>query len=143
MRRGRLIERGMPTVLAQTFRTMIHSRLTIGIASYQGRFSSDVLLFEPGKDDYRMFFTNIFRFSSRKFVCEHAFQATLQDLSRRRGQLAPTLAKHGLRLRTEILDAPTPDLWKLVAEPRDRAAFNTADKLDWALSQLEARLWQH
>ena len=35
MRRGKLLDRGLPSVLSQTFRTMIHSRLEIGMAAYE------------------------------------------------------------------------------------------------------------
>jgi hypothetical protein len=51
-----------------------------------------------------MFFTNIFSYSSRQRVCQHAFQSTLADLRRRRDVLAPLLARHGLRLRDEVID---------------------------------------
>ena len=55
--------------------------------------------FEPDGDDGEMFFTNVFSYSSRQRVCEHAFRATLADLRARRAELAPVLAAHGLSLR--------------------------------------------
>ena len=33
MRRGQLVDRGLPTVLAQTFRTMVHSRMGVGLSA--------------------------------------------------------------------------------------------------------------
>jgi predicted acylesterase/phospholipase RssA len=115
MRRGKLIDRGMPGVLAQTFRTLIHSRLTTGIAAYEDRYrDADVVLFEPRRDDYEMFFTNVFSFDSRKAVVEHAYHATLESLAERREALAPILARHGLRLRDDVLDNPAPRLWPSV-----------------------------
>ncbi|MEM1042585.1 MAG: patatin-like phospholipase family protein [Bacteroidota bacterium] len=112
MRRGKLIDRGMPGVLAQTFRTLIHSRLATGIAAYEARYEgADILLFEPSREDYQMFFTNVFSFDSRKAVVEHAYHATLGSLAERRSVLAPVLAEHGLRLRDEVLDDPAPRLW--------------------------------
>ena len=38
MRRGKLIHRGWPSVLSQTFRTLIHSRLEVGLACYGNRY---------------------------------------------------------------------------------------------------------
>ncbi len=112
MRRGKLVDRGMPGVLAQAFRTLIHSRLTTGISGYAGRYgAADVLLFEPRRDDYQMFFTNVFSFASRKMVCEHAYHATLADLRIRREVIAPILERHGLRLRDEVLDDPARRMW--------------------------------
>ncbi len=115
MRRGKLIDRGMPGVLAQTFRTLIHSRLVTGIAAYEQRYRhADVVLFEPRRDDYEMFFTNVFSFDARKAVVEHAYHATLENLRDRRGTLAPILASHGLSLRDDVLDNPAPRLWPSV-----------------------------
>ena len=115
MRRGKLIDRGMPGVLAQTFRTLIHSRLVTGIAAYEQRYRhADVVLFEPRRDDYEMFFTNVFSFDARKAVVEHAYHATLESLRDRRDTLDPILAKHGLRLRDDVLDNPAPRLWPSV-----------------------------
>ena len=49
-----------------------------------------------GRDDYRMFFTNIFSFSARKAVCEHAYLATRRDLLRALRRARPDLrpARH-------------------------------------------------
>lgn len=112
MRRGKLIDRGMPGVLAQAFRTLIHSRLTTGMAAYTDRYrEADVLLFEPRRDDYPMFFTNVFSFDARKMIVEHAYHATIADLRARRDTIAPILRRHGLRLRDEVLDDPARRLW--------------------------------
>jgi predicted acylesterase/phospholipase RssA len=111
-RRRRLTELGLPTVLSQAFRTLIHSRMTVGLKAYAPRFPGrDLVLFEPAPDDYWMFFTNIFSFSSRKRVAEAAYQATRRDLLRRYGELAPVFARHGLRLRHDVLVDPSRDLW--------------------------------
>ena len=118
MRRGYLLDRGMPTVLAQTFRTLIHSRLETGLAAYRTRYGgADVILFEPRRNDYKMFFRNVFSFAARKEVCEHAYRATLETLKARREALAPLLAHHGIGLRDAVLDAPAYDLWASVGLP--------------------------
>ena len=75
MKRGKLIDRGFPSVISQTIRTLIASRLSVGLASYDGRYKgADVILFQPDRDDYTMFFTNIFSFNQRKYVAEHAYE---------------------------------------------------------------------
>ena len=115
MERGHLLDRGMPTVLSQTFRTLIHSRLDTGMAAYEERYdSADVVLFEPRRNDYKMFFRNVFSFSARREVCEHAYRATMETLSARRDELAPILARHGIRLREDVLARPAYDLWDSV-----------------------------
>ena len=144
MRRGKLIDRGMITVLSQTLRTLIHSRMKIGFRRYGLRYeNTDILLVEPDRDDYKMFFSNIFSFASRKNVCEHAFQATLAQLSKRRDTLGPMLAKHGLRLRTEVLDQPEAiNLWENVGLPGMSGRHQVTQKLDSALIQLQGLINQ-
>jgi predicted acylesterase/phospholipase RssA len=115
MVRGNLVDRGMPTVLSQTFRTLIHSRMDTGMAAYRGRYEgADVVLFEPRRDDYTMFFVNVFSFSSRKRVLEHSYRTTLEELAARREELEPILSRHGVRLRDEVLERPRHDLWASV-----------------------------
>ncbi len=151
MRRGKLLDRGMPTVLSQTFRTVIRSRLGIGLAAYRKKYDgADVVLFEPSRDDYTMFFTNVFSFSARKAVCEHAYRQTLGQLAARRDELRPILARHGVALRDDVLDRPEHDLWANVGLKREhlrgrarRAVFPstvaTRDLRD-ALGELEEML---
>ncbi len=103
----KLADGGLPVVLSQTFRTLLQSRMQVGLAKYAQQYpDTDQAVFEPNEDDGEMFFTNVFSYSSRQRVCEHAFRSTLADLRKRREQLAPVLARHGLRLRDEVLDDP-------------------------------------
>lgn len=121
MKRGKLIDRGLPSVLSQALRTMIRSRLQAGLAGYARTFkNSDVMLVEPRRDDYRMFFTNVFSFSSRRDVCEHAYRATRLELWERRATLTPILARHGLTLRVDLLEDTARNLWDEVGLPAGR-----------------------
>jgi predicted acylesterase/phospholipase RssA len=139
MRRGNLVDRGLPTVLAQTFRTLVHSRMGTGLAAYETRYSDrDVLVFEPRRDDYTMFFTNVFSFSKRKAVVEHAYQSTRRKLLRNRHRIEPILERHGLRLRVEELEEER-DLWESVElNKRRRSIWHVKKRLDKALAQIEA-----
>lgn len=124
MRRGHLVDRGLPTVLAQSLRTLVRSRLDAGMRAYDSEFpDADVVLFEPRRDDYRMFFTNVFRFSDRRATCEHAYRQTRADLLARSAELAPLLARHGLRLRPEVLEDECRNPWADRAQPaREKVA---------------------
>jgi len=64
-----------------------------------------------------MFFTNIFSYSSRRRVCQHAFRSTLADLRQRRDVLGPLLQRHGLRLRDEVIDDPHRSVVEGVRKP--------------------------
>jgi predicted acylesterase/phospholipase RssA len=108
-RHERLVEGGLPVVLSQTFRALIHSRMQVGMASYRRQYKgADALLFEPRRDDPEMFFTNVFGYSSRHRVFEHAYRATLRDLAARRRKLAPLLRRHGISIKGSLLGRAVP-----------------------------------
>ncbi len=139
MVRGKLIDRGLTTVLSQTFRTLIHSRLNVGLSRYEKRFDADIVLLEPQRDDYRMFFTNIFGFSERRAVCEHAYQATRELLLERYEELAPIFAGHGVELNRATLEDPSRDLWGGVEiDPFEPQGAELVERIDRALDRLEA-----
>jgi NTE family protein len=99
-----LMEGGLPAVLSQTFRTLLRSRMQVGLEKYQRQYEhADLVLFEPDPDDVEMFFTNAFSYQSRVRVAEHAYRATLSDLDANFERLAPQFARHGLRLRREVV----------------------------------------
>jgi len=140
MKRGKLIDRGFVSVMSQTLRTLIRSRLDAGMAKYEDRYSeADIVLLEPKRDDYTMFFRNIFSFRSRQEVCEHAYRNTRKELLTRFDELEPLLAKHGITLNREILEEKDRHLWDHIGlESAAQAATPAVVKdLDSALSQLE------
>jgi hypothetical protein len=121
-------------VLSQSLRTLIHSRLEVGMAAYQSRFpESDVLLFQPERNEFDLFFSNIFSFRSRRRVCELAYDATRRNLRARRKTLAPMLAAYGITLREDVLDAEQ-DIWNSVGlgqfGERDPVTSEFASALD-------------
>jgi len=141
MRRGKLVHRGLPTVLSQTFRTLVHSRLAAGLGSYAARYPErEVVLIEPSRDDYRMFFTNIFSFAERRSVCEHAYRSTRRFLLDRRETLEPVLARHGIRYREAILRDADRNLWYEVGVDRPRPGMALTRRLDGALARLDELL---
>ncbi|MCP3964523.1 MAG: patatin family protein [bacterium] len=118
LRRAPVTRRGLPTVLSQTIRTMIHSRMSLGLRAYDNLYpDADVVLIEPRRDDHEDFFSNIFSFASRQAVCEHAFEATRKSLLARCDQVGPMLERHGLRLNTDFLHDTTRDVWESVGLP--------------------------
>jgi NTE family protein len=100
----RLADRGLVTVLSQTFRALIHSRMRVGMGRYAKEFpDADVVLFEPAQDDEVIFFANIFSYSDRRRLAEHAYRHTLSELRRRARELGPILARHGVELDRSAL----------------------------------------
>lgn len=100
-----LVSGGLPAVLSQTLRTLLQSRMQIGLEKYPHQFPNiDQLVFEPNANDSELFFTNLFSFSSRHRVCQLAYRNTLADLRRRADVLEPMLAAHGVKLRRDIVN---------------------------------------
>ncbi|KWV16148.1 patatin-like phospholipase family protein [Xanthomonas translucens] len=103
--RARLLSGGLPAVLSQTFRTLLQSRMQVGLEKYAQQYPRvDQLVFEPNADNSELFFTNLFSYAARHRVCQLAYRNTLADLRRNAEVLEPMLAAHGIALRHEILN---------------------------------------
>jgi predicted acylesterase/phospholipase RssA len=100
------VERGgLPIVMSQTFRSLIQSRMLVGMAAYRRSHPhADMLLLEPDRTDEQMFFVNVFKYSDRRRLVEHSYQRTRRDLRNCAARLRPLLARHGLRLRRDVLE---------------------------------------
>lgn len=134
---ARLVDGGLPVILSQTFRAVIHSRMATGLAKYRGQYpDADVVLFEPEPDDHRVFFTNVFGYAARREICQHAYAATRADLVRRAPVLEPLFARHGIRMRWEVLDDPHRLLPSAPAARRGELGRAAGD-LDAALRELQ------
>ncbi len=133
-----LADQGLAAVLSQTFRALIHSRMRVGMERYKTEFpDADVVLFEPARDDEVIFFANVFSYADRKRLAEHAFRHTLNELARRADELAPILARHGITLDREALDA------RLTTKPasgKGRRLWDSVGPLDKTLGVLEKAL---
>ncbi|HVB32724.1 MAG TPA: patatin-like phospholipase family protein [Gemmatimonadaceae bacterium] len=145
-REGRLptdviVQAGLPAVLSQTFRTLIHSRLRVGFARYAARFpGADVVLLEPDAEEYELFFANVFSFRSRRHICRSGYEATRRTLRQRYGELAPVLASHGYTLRRDILDDQSRDLWTSVGLESEVLAPYSSRTVTSSLSRVLDRL---
>jgi predicted acylesterase/phospholipase RssA len=145
----RLNEGGLPLVLSQTFRAIIHSRMTVGMEKYKRQYPhADVLLFEPDREDAQMFFANVFSYRQRKRICALAYTKTRRNLAARADELAPLLARHGITIRRDRLDDEHRHVTDAVRDPRRLRADpdetpsvrGTARDLERTLAALERHL---
>ena len=137
---SRLIEGGLPIVLSQMFRSIIHSRMEIGMERYAHTYpNTDIVLFEPQHGDSQFFFTNPFSYASRRRLCEHAYQRTREELWARRHDLSEKLEKVGLSLNLELLQDPGLTLIRqLNPRPaRQGSIVSQMDRLEDTLVQLD------
>ena len=136
-RERRLAEGGLPAVLSQTFRTLLQSRMQVGLARYVQQYPDvDQLVFEPNAGDGELFFANAFSFGARRRICQLAYRNTLDDLARRRDALRPLLAAHGIGLRDAVLDDADRTVLSGIGPPPPRSTETTA-RLRRALDETE------
>jgi predicted acylesterase/phospholipase RssA len=133
----KLVDGGLPVVLSQTFRSLIHSRLELGMKGYeQSHPRTDIVLFEPDHRDAEMFLANTFSWSQRRALAEHAYQRTRVMLSSQRTSLGQRLARHGVHIDAAVLD----DDRRSLIGPSARRSTRTARalrRLDATLADLE------
>ena len=133
----RLVDGGLPVVLSQTFRTLIHSRLELGMKGYERSHpNTTIVLFEPDQRDPAMFLANTFSYSQRRVLAEHAYQQTRQMLRARRGALAAQLAPHGVQINAAVLDQPRRKLLSPAPTSR-RNAGQALRRLEEVLDDLD------
>ena len=103
----RIVDGGLPAVLSQTFRSMIHSRMELGMKHYDRAYpDTDIILIEPDHRDPELYLANTFSYAQRRQLAEHAYQQTRQMLRSRKTGLSAKLARHGITLNHEALDDP-------------------------------------
>ena len=102
-----IVNGGLPAVLSQTFRSMIHSRMVLGMKQYEHTYpNTDIILIEPDHRDPELYLANTFSYAQRHALAEHAYQQTRQMLRSRKTGLSSILWRHGITLHHEALDDP-------------------------------------
>ena len=103
----RIVDGGLPSVLSQTFRSMIHSRMELGMKHYEKAYpNTDIILFEPDHRDPELYLTNLFSYAQRRKLAEHAYQQTRQMLRARKTELSDKLARFGITINHVALEDP-------------------------------------
>ena len=101
----RIVDGGLPAVLSQTFRSIIHSRMELGMKHYQQAYPhTDLILIEPDHRDPEMYLANTFSYAKRRQLAEHAYQQTRQLLRSRKTGMSAKLARHGISLDMAVLN---------------------------------------
>ena len=139
----KLVDGGLPVVLSQTFRSLIHSRLLLGLKGYERSHpDTTIVLFEPDPRDAELFLANTFSYSQRRALAEHAYQQTRRLLRSRRSVLARQLARCGVRFDDATLDDPHRTLIGRRRPSRLRSA-RALRRLEDVLNDLDHVLARH
>ncbi len=102
-----IVDGGLPGVLSQTFRSMIHSRMELGMKHYERTYpDTDIILIEPDHRDPELYLANTFSYSQRRALAEHAYQQTRSMLRSNQTTLSRKLGRHGITLNLQVLSDP-------------------------------------
>jgi predicted acylesterase/phospholipase RssA len=131
-----LVAGGLPAVLSQTFRSMIHSRMALGLKHYEQAYpEADIVLIEPSSCDPEYYLANTFSYANRRHLAGHAYQATRALL--RSGALSQKLERHGIRLKSAVSAEQGPGL-PASNRPTGTRLNQTVHRLHSVLDQLQA-----
>jgi predicted acylesterase/phospholipase RssA len=122
VREGRpLADQGMLTVLNQVLRTLLHSRLQLGIRQYQDdpHFEGDIILLEPGESDLTFFKMAPLNLWAGRSAGAHGYLSVTQSIETHYELIRQILQSYGVLmtrkevreglerlLRTESSEAP-------------------------------------
>jgi NTE family protein len=93
-----LSDRGLGMVLNQVFRTLLHSRLKLGLQRYlaDDRFQGDIVLLEPREQDADFFGINPVAFWKRAEAIRHGFESVRTTIEQNYEQLGAVFRRYGL-----------------------------------------------
>lgn len=99
-----LADRGMKVVLNQVFRTLLHSRLKLGIQRYlaDDRFQGDIVLLEPRETDASFFAMNPLAFWKRSEAIQHGFESVRLTIEQSFEPLRAVLGRYGLEMNRHV-----------------------------------------
>ena len=130
----RMVDGGLPSVLSQTFRSMIHSRMELGMRNYVMQYpQTDIVLIEPDHRDPELYMASTFSYSQRRHLAEHAYQQTRALLRSDASGLSSMPRWHGIRLNHAALDDPRRHLTQT-----DKAATRLGRSMDSLQQNLNA-----
>ena len=94
-----LSDMGVGTVINQAFRTLLHTRLMLGIEKLQmsPNFHGDVILLEPSETDVKFFQTNPLNFWARAESAMHGYISATEALERHSVRVEAILKSYGIR----------------------------------------------
>lgn len=96
-----LADRGLGTVVSQVFRTLLHTRLRMGLRSFahDRRFRGDIVVIEAREADEQFFDLNPMAFWKRSDGLRHGFESVRQTLTDHAEILGPLFESYGLDFR--------------------------------------------
>ena len=104
-----LSDRGLQTVMNQVLRTLLHTRLAMGLRGYMHdeSFRGDIVVIEARETDEKFFDLNPLEFWRRADAVKHGLESVRKTLLDSADVLQPIFARYGLEFRPpEGVDRP-------------------------------------
>lgn len=99
-----LSDKGLQFISAQVTRILTHSGLHYHIKQLRRLHPDvDIVLIEPSREDFEMFFSNIMRYSARLAVARHGFESVTLELAEDYPVLKATLARHEVPISRRLV----------------------------------------
>lgn len=98
---GFLADRGLRAVLNQVFRTLLHTRLAMGLEQYRRDegFRGDIVVIEARETDAQFFDLNPLVVWKRADAVRHGFESVRRTLLDAADRLQPIFARYGIEFR--------------------------------------------
>src|SRR6266478_2387484 len=93
-----LADRGMLMILNQVLRTLLHSRLQLGLRQYQDdpNFKGDIILIEPTENDIDFFQMTPLAFWERRRAAQHGYLSVTQSIDTHYDMMRRILESYGI-----------------------------------------------
>ncbi len=99
-----LSDKGLQFISAQVTRILTHSGLHYHIKQLRRLHPDvDIVLIEPNREDFEMFFSNIMRYSARLAVARHGFESVTLELAEDYPALKSILARHEVPISRRLV----------------------------------------
>ncbi|PRQ06595.1 patatin-like phospholipase family protein [Enhygromyxa salina] len=100
----RIADQGLTGVLNQVFRTLLQSRLRLGLERYRDHknFEGDIVVIEPKEQDLDFFGLNPLAYRKRDAALRHGYESVRHTVEHRFDELDELLDSHGLRLSRAV-----------------------------------------
>lgn len=97
-------DKGLSAIAQQITRITAHSALHYHIKQLRKtRPDVDIILIEPSRHDYKMFFYNAMRYSARLILARHGFESVTLNIAEDYAHYATMLERHGIQITRRVL----------------------------------------
>jgi predicted acylesterase/phospholipase RssA len=116
---GYLSEKGLSAIANQVGRIQTHAGLHYHIKQLRKTHPEvDIILIEPSRDDYQMFFYNIMRYSARLIVARHGFETVTLRLAENFEYFKNLLGRQGIPISERLVLEELEEIRRSAYDPK-------------------------